>query len=96
MILNYGALSHVEQYTVTMFLIDVSSSMANTREIEVEKPNGETEIIEMTNLEWTLQFVKLKVQELVCSRSRQIIYVYETLWKIIGKFKHNSNVHYDW
>lgn len=62
-------LIRVMQYTVTMFLVDVSSSMGKMREIEVSRPNGETDIIEMTNLEWSLQFVKLKIQEMVCSLS---------------------------
>ena len=48
-----------------MFLVDVSPSMGNTREVEVPQPNGEVHLIEMTNLEWALQFVKLKVQEMV-------------------------------
>jgi ATP-dependent DNA helicase 2 subunit 2 len=48
-----------------MFLVDVSPSMGKVREVEVEQSNGETRIIEMTNLEWALQFVKLKVQEMV-------------------------------
>jgi ATP-dependent DNA helicase 2 subunit 2 len=56
------------QYTVTMFLVDVSPSMGKVREVEVEQSNGETRIIEMTNLEWALQFVKLKVQEMVRHR----------------------------
>ena len=77
--MNCDALSRVAQYTVTMFLIDVSSSMGNTREIEVEKPDGETEILETTNLEWSLQFVKLKVQELVCSHSRYPSHALNTL-----------------
>lgn len=48
-----------------MFLVDVSPSMGNTREVEVPQPNGEVHLVEMTNLEWALQFVKLKVQEMV-------------------------------
>jgi ATP-dependent DNA helicase 2 subunit 2 len=47
-----------------MFLIDVSSSMGNMRIVEL--PGGTT--IEMTHLEWALQFVKLKVQEMVSTR----------------------------
>lgn len=39
--------------------------MGNMREIDVQLANGETETIEMTNLEWSLQFVKLKIQEMV-------------------------------
>lgn len=30
-------------------------------------PNGEEQTAEITNLEWALQFVKLKVQEMVCN-----------------------------
>ena len=49
-----------------MFLVDVSPSMGKTREVEVPSgPNGETTILEMTNLEYGLQFAKLKVQEMV-------------------------------
>ncbi|KAG2345381.1 SPOC domain-like protein [Suillus weaverae] len=53
-------------YTVTMFLIDVSPSMGATRSVELPPtPNGEQRITEMTNLEWALQFVKLKIQEMI-------------------------------
>ncbi|KAG2160210.1 SPOC domain-like protein [Suillus bovinus] len=53
-------------YTVTMFLIDVSSSMGATRSVELPPtPNGEQRTTEMTNLEWALQFVKLKIQEMI-------------------------------
>ncbi|KAG1889229.1 SPOC domain-like protein [Suillus subluteus] len=53
-------------YTVTMFLIDVSPSMGATRSIELPPtPNGEQRTTEMTNLEWALQFVKLKIQEMI-------------------------------
>ena len=48
-----------------MFLIDNSPSMGQTREVELPLANGETQTIEMTNLEWSLQFVKLKIQEMV-------------------------------
>ncbi|KAI0344219.1 SPOC domain-like protein [Trametopsis cervina] len=48
-----------------MFLVDVSPSMGKVREVEVEQPNGDKRSIEMTNLEWSLQFVKLKVQEMI-------------------------------
>jgi ATP-dependent DNA helicase 2 subunit 2 len=54
------------QYTVTMFLVDISATMANTRDVELpEGPNGEARTVEVTNLEWSLQFVKLKIQEMV-------------------------------
>ena len=49
---NFGA--KYTQYTVTMFLIDVSSSMGSIC------TGGK-----MTHLECALQFVKLKVQEMV-------------------------------
>ncbi|KAG2046414.1 SPOC domain-like protein [Suillus hirtellus] len=53
-------------YTVTMFLIDVSPSMGATRSVELPPtPNGEQRTTEMTNLEWALQFVKLKIQEMI-------------------------------
>ena len=48
-----------------MFLVDISPSMGDTREVELPLANGETQTIEMTNLEWSLQFVKLKIQEMV-------------------------------
>ncbi|KAF9524665.1 ku80-like protein [Crepidotus variabilis] len=52
-------------YTVTMFLIDVSKSMGNFRTVTQEDSKGENVTIEMTNLEWSLQFVKLKIQEMI-------------------------------
>ncbi len=48
-----------------MFVVDVSPSMGRERDVEIEQSNGETRTIQMTNLEWALQFVKLKVQEMV-------------------------------
>ena len=48
-----------------MFLIDVSPSMGKLREVEVPLSNGDVQIVEMTNIEWALQYVKLKVQEMV-------------------------------
>ncbi|KAH9836704.1 uncharacterized protein C8Q71DRAFT_55143 [Rhodofomes roseus] len=53
-------------YTVTMFLIDVAPTMGKLRQVEIPstKP-GESTIVEMTNLEWSLQFVMLKIQEMV-------------------------------
>lgn len=48
-----------------MFLIDVSSSMGKLRSVHLQNPKGQTVIKEMTNLEWSLQFVKLKIQEMV-------------------------------
>ncbi|KAK7688159.1 hypothetical protein QCA50_008529 [Cerrena zonata] len=53
-------------YTVTMFLIDVSPSMGKMREEEVvDGLTGDVRTIETTNLEWSLQFVKLKIQEMI-------------------------------
>ena len=48
-----------------MFLVDVSKPMGKTRTVELPPgPNGEERTTEMTNLEWALQFVKLKIQEM--------------------------------
>ncbi|RPD59404.1 SPOC domain-like protein [Lentinus tigrinus ALCF2SS1-7] len=53
-------------YTVTMFLVDTSPSMGKTREVELPGTNGrDPEVIEMTNLEWALQYVMLKIQEMI-------------------------------
>ncbi|RDB29054.1 ATP-dependent DNA helicase II subunit 2 [Hypsizygus marmoreus] len=53
-------------YTVTMFLIDTSPSMGTVRTVDLPPgPNGEAQTAEMTNLEWALQFVKLKIQEMI-------------------------------
>ncbi|KAG8971417.1 ATP-dependent DNA helicase II subunit 2 [Tulasnella sp. 425] len=53
-------------YTVTMFVIDVSPSMAKTREVLLAPgPDGEQRTKEITNLEWALEFVLLKVQEMI-------------------------------
>lgn len=50
-----------------MFLIDVSPSMGKLREVELSDcPEGETRTVEMTNLQWSLRFVLLKIQEMVC------------------------------
>ncbi len=61
----YADRLNLRQYTVTMFLVDVSPSMGKTREVEMSLPNGKTQTVEMTNLQWSLQFVKLKIQEMV-------------------------------
>lgn len=56
----------LKQYTVTMFLVDISPSMGKTRQVSVSGPDGkDSETIEMTNLEWSLQYVMLKIQEMV-------------------------------
>jgi ATP-dependent DNA helicase 2 subunit 2 len=57
-----------------MFLIDVSPSMGATRSVELPPtPSGEERTKKMTNLEWALQFVKLKIQEMV-HHSRNLIF----------------------
>ena len=53
------------QYTATMFLVDVSSSMGKMRTVELQTSEGQSLSKEMSNLEWALQFVKLKIQEMV-------------------------------
>lgn len=54
------------QYTVTMFIIDVSPSMGDMRTVELPPgPGGEPRFAQMTNLEWVLKYVKLKVQQMV-------------------------------
>ncbi|KAG2023769.1 Ku80 [Coprinopsis cinerea AmutBmut pab1-1] len=53
-------------YTVSMFLVDVSSTMAEKRAIELPPgPDGEPRTTEITNLEWALRYVKYKVQEMI-------------------------------
>ncbi len=54
------------QYTVTMVVIDVSPSMGKERTIDLPPgPEGEPRTKTVTNLEWSLQFVLLKIQEMV-------------------------------
>jgi ATP-dependent DNA helicase 2 subunit 2 len=49
-----------------MFIVDVSATMGNTRDVQLpEGPDGEARTTEVTNLEWSLQFIKLKIQEMV-------------------------------
>ncbi|KAG9011776.1 ATP-dependent DNA helicase II subunit 2, partial [Tulasnella sp. 427] len=49
-----------------MFVIDVSPSMAREREVELPPgPDGQTRTKTITNLEWAVQFVLLKVQEMI-------------------------------
>jgi len=63
----FGVMVTLGQYTVTMFLVDISPSMGATRTVELPPgPGGEERSAEMTNLEWALQFVKFKIQEMVC------------------------------
>jgi len=40
--------------------------MGNTRTLDIPDEQSATET---TNLEWALQFVKLKIQEMVCANS---------------------------
>ncbi|KAK7064784.1 SPOC domain-like protein [Favolaschia claudopus] len=49
-------------YTVTMFVVDIGPSMAKLR---THDPEGNELLQEMTNLQWGLQFVKLKIQEMI-------------------------------
>ncbi|KAJ6519234.1 ku80-like protein [Mycena sanguinolenta] len=49
-------------YTVTMFVVDVQPSMAKLR---THDPEGNELLHEITNLQWGLQFVKLKIQEMI-------------------------------
>ncbi|KAI0725997.1 SPOC like C-terminal domain-containing protein [Fomitopsis betulina] len=49
-----------------MFIIDVAPSMGKMRPLEITDPqSGESEVVEMTNLQWSLQFVMLKIQEMI-------------------------------
>ncbi|KAH8830040.1 ku80-like protein [Flagelloscypha sp. PMI_526] len=48
-------------YTVTMFVIDVSSSM--DRMCQVELSDGRT--VDISSLDWALKYVKLKVQDMI-------------------------------
>ena len=54
-----------------MFLVDISPSMAKVRTVDLP---GEDRCIEMTNLEWALQFVKLKIQEMVRTTALTSLY----------------------
>ncbi|KAJ7785660.1 SPOC domain-like protein [Mycena metata] len=49
-------------YTVTMFVVDIGPSMAKLRTHDAE---GNELVQEITNLQWGLQFVKLKIQEMI-------------------------------
>lgn len=48
-----------------MFLVDISPPMGTLKTVELPGPNGETVTKTVTHLEYALQFVKLKVQEMV-------------------------------
>ncbi|KAF8330432.1 SPOC domain-like protein [Cantharellus anzutake] len=53
-------------YTVTMFVIDVSPSMGEERKVEVAPgPNGEPIFKKTTKLEWSLKYVKHKIQQMI-------------------------------
>ncbi|KAJ7102505.1 SPOC domain-like protein [Mycena belliarum] len=49
-------------YTVTMFVVDIGPTMGKLR---THDPEGNELGQEITNLEWGLQFVKLKIQEMI-------------------------------
>lgn len=49
-----------------MFIVDVSPSMANKKIIDLPPgPDGQPRTREVTRLEWILEFVMYKVQEMV-------------------------------
>ncbi|CCL99640.1 uncharacterized protein FIBRA_01660 [Fibroporia radiculosa] len=49
-----------------MFLVDVSPSMGKTRRVRLPGArSGGLDPMKMTNLEWSLQFVMLKIQEMI-------------------------------
>ncbi|KAG6878325.1 hypothetical protein C0993_008503 [Termitomyces sp. T159_Od127] len=51
-----------------MFLIDTSPSMGKLRTVQLPPgPSGEERTTEITSLEWVLQLVKLKIQEMIYS-----------------------------
>lgn len=52
-----------------MFLVDTSPPMGTLKTVELPGPDGETISKTVTHLEYAVQFVKLKVQEMVCSVS---------------------------
>lgn len=51
-----------------MFVIDVSPSMGKTKYVDLS--DGTENTLETTNLEWSLHFVRLKIQEMVCSSTK--------------------------
>ena len=64
--MDRAVMIHEPKYTVTMFLVDVSPSMGRLRTMEIPPgPNGEKRTRKVTGLEWVLEFVMLKVQEMV-------------------------------
>ncbi|KAM6497865.1 SPOC domain-like protein [Amanita muscaria] len=53
-------------YTVTMFLVDISPSMGKVRTVHLPLGlDGEERFANMTSLEWALQYVKMKVQDMI-------------------------------
>ncbi len=54
-----------------MFVIDVSPSMGEEHEVElVPGHDGESRSMTMTKLEWSLKYVKHKIQQMVSLRTR--------------------------
>lgn len=47
-----------------MFIIDISPAMGAVTTVDVLKPDGEVQQVEMTHLQRAIQFVKLKIQDL--------------------------------
>ena len=73
-----------------MFLVDVSRSMGKTRVIDLpDGSNGEHQSREVTNLEWALQFVLLKIQEMVY-HTRLTLINYLTACRSLMVAKQNS------
>ncbi|KAF9073930.1 SPOC domain-like protein [Rhodocollybia butyracea] len=53
-------------YTVTMFVVDVCKSMGATKTIPLPPgPNGEQRSSEVTHLQYALQYVKFKIQDMI-------------------------------
>ncbi|EIW86315.1 SPOC domain-like protein [Coniophora puteana RWD-64-598 SS2] len=53
-------------YTVTMFLVDISPSMVETRIVDLPPgPTGEERTREVSSLEYSLQYVKLRIQDMI-------------------------------
>lgn len=63
--MRYGPVSQGLRL-VGRFVVDVSQSMGKMRNVEVpSEPGKPPRTVQMTNLEWALQFVMWKVQEQV-------------------------------
>ncbi|KAJ4485400.1 SPOC domain-like protein [Lentinula aciculospora] len=53
-------------YTVTMFVVDISESMGATRIVPLPPgPDSEERFAEMTHLQYALQYVKFKIQDMI-------------------------------